>query len=205
MLVLLDGLDEVRGSFRSPVVNMMDDLASRGHRLVVSTRPTNWDLIREQFGLDDEKTEKREAHLKALPVDTDPSAIRWRWQWAATLDLGVDMRRLMVQARLGLDSRRFLEELDKKSDFKELAKSPLLLSMLMHVFKEGGGGGSLPSNRAHLHDAAVRTLVEGLERQKGRGVAQRCSDADPKRLMLERVAHHVHLTRGDRPQCSRKW
>jgi adenylate kinase family enzyme len=133
-LVLLDGLDEVREEDTKRVIREMRETADRSgaSQFVVTCRIAAKEYTFERF------TEVEVADFDQPQIE----AFVGNW-FRAKNDL--------------LKADRFLKRLEEQEPIRELATSPLLLTLLCLVFGEEG---DFPSNRSDLYADGVKVLLK---------------------------------------------
>ena len=92
-------------------------------------------------------------------------------------------------------SARFLKEVRANSQIKELATSPLLLTLLCLEFEESG---DFPSDRADLYDRALTTLLRQWDSKRGITRDQIYKSLSIKRK--ESLLSHIALTTFERKE-----
>ncbi len=129
-LILMDGLDEVAdSSVRLNVVNQIDQYNK--NRFIISSRP----LIFK------ENSFEKMTRLGILPFDR-PQIFEFIDNWyIAITGNSQDEKATQLKERL-IESRA-------KHKFHDLARSPLLLGLIINVHQQGG---SLPENRIELYE-----------------------------------------------------
>jgi predicted NACHT family NTPase len=134
LLILLDGLDEVRESDSSRVLQQIHHFAKQfdGNQFVITCRIAAREYTFEQF------TEVEIADFDAQQIAY--FANRWF--------SGKDDR---------VKAERFIQKLKKDKPIRELATNPLLLTLLCLVFEESG---SFPSNRSELYKEGLDVLLK---------------------------------------------
>lgn len=133
MLILLDGLDEVRETDNHRVLQSVRNFAAQFHRnhFVIACRIAAQEYIFEHF-------------TQVEIADFDSEQI-------ATLVT------LWFQAKEPVLAKKFIQKLQENSAIQELATCPLLLQMLCLMFEESG---SFPSNRSELYKEGVDILLK---------------------------------------------
>ncbi|MGD0884327.1 MAG: DUF4062 domain-containing protein [Thermodesulfovibrionales bacterium] len=147
-LVLLDGLDEVASpDLRSSIASSVDAFCQRHPevRVLVTTRPTGTD------------------HIPALPAyeilpwnDEQIAAFVQRWSAAFTEELG-------SAAKPPAKAEELLHIVTTNSGLRELARSPLFLTLLCFLHRQGY---RLPARRVELYDTLVRTMTGSWDRAR---------------------------------------
>jgi hypothetical protein len=130
-ILLLDGLDEVTFDVSKAITELTDfSRLYHDNQFVLSCRIASYDYVFEQFS---------EVEIA---------------------DFGEQQIRTFVENWFGRDSgkaRGCLDELDKHAAIRELAGTPLLLTLLCLAFDEPM---SFPTNRAELYRDAVQVLLK---------------------------------------------
>jgi predicted NACHT family NTPase/DNA-binding XRE family transcriptional regulator len=154
-LVLLDGLDEVREEDTKRVIREMRETSDRfgASQFVVTCRIAAKEYTFERF------TEVEVSDFDQPQIE----AFVGNWFRAKNDSLKID---------------RFLKRLEEEKPLRELATSPLLLTLLCLVFGEEG---DFPSNRSYLYSQGIRILLKKWDAQRN---IQR--DDHYKRLDLQR-------------------
>jgi formylglycine-generating enzyme required for sulfatase activity len=176
-LLLLDGLDEVgTPAQHERLIDLVQDFADRwvresgdgkpGNIVVVSTRTYSYQHSAQLLGFT--KTE-------VMDFD-DPTIERFVHNW-------FDPPRLRPLAP------KLLDTLGKNRRFKELARNPLLLLLIVDHYEQERW---LPRGRADLYDRCVETRIARWNERRGthRG---RFGKTD-KRRMLRELALHLYQT-----------
>jgi predicted NACHT family NTPase len=127
-LILLDGLDEVRDADSDWVLRQIQDLLKFSqNQFVITCRITSREYTFEQF-------------TKVEIADFDDEQIAYfSGKWFDPIKAG-----------------RFQQKLKENERIRELAKNPLLLTLLCLVFEDSG---SFPTNRASLYQQGVEQLL----------------------------------------------
>ncbi|MDJ0676839.1 MAG: NACHT domain-containing NTPase [Calothrix sp. MO_167.B42] len=134
LLILLDGLDEVRESDNSRVLKEIRDLTNRfdKNKFVITCRIAAREYTFEQF-----------TEVEIADFDNEQIHI-FVGKWFCAKDELVK-------------GERFSQKLREEPPIKELATSPLLLTLLCLVFEESG---NFPSNRADLYREGLDVLLK---------------------------------------------
>jgi alpha-tubulin suppressor-like RCC1 family protein len=116
---------------------------------------------------------------------------------AQLLPLNTKLQREMAAKRLptGLH-KKFVEQL-RTPVWSDMARSPLMLSLLITHFEQCGGVGE-QLNRVRLYHTAIKTMSGGLEAAKLRSRGAMPNEAgriDETICMLELIALHIHTKR----------
>ena len=161
-LVLLDGLDEVRAEYDDRVLREIREFARNysESQIVLTCRIAAKQYIFEQF------TEVEVADFDEQQIAT------FAGNW---------FRRKEIK------DEDFLEELKKYRGVKELATSPLLLTLLCLAFEESG---SFPTNRAELYKEGLDALLRKWDSKRGirRDSVYKNLSVQKKEDMLSQIA-----------------
>ncbi len=138
-LVLLDGLDEVRGEDYHRVIKELRDFSERfwQNQFVLTCRIAAWEYIFEKF------TEVEVADFN----DSQIAIFADKW-----------FKDKPIRAET------FGKYLTQNPRIKELARSPLLLTLVCLAFEESG---DLPSNRSELYKEGIDTLLKKWDAKRG--------------------------------------
>lgn len=162
MLVLLDGLDEVREKDDTRVLREIKEFSQRysQSQIVVTCRIAAKQYIFEQF------TEVEVADFDEQQIAT------FAGNW---------FHRKKIKAE------DFLEELKKYRGVQELATSPLLLTLLCLAFEESG---SFPANRSELYKEGLDALLRKWDAKRGirRDSVYKDLSVQKKEDMLSQIA-----------------
>jgi predicted NACHT family NTPase len=162
MLVLLDGLDEIREKDDERVLREIKEFAQRysQSQIVVTCRIAAKQYIFEQF------TEVEVADFDEQQIAT--FARNW-------------FRKKEIKAE------DFLAEIEKNNRVQELATSPLLLTLLCLAFEESG---SFPANRAELYKEGLDALLRKWDSKRGirRDSVYKDLSVQKKEDMLSQIA-----------------
>jgi predicted NACHT family NTPase len=145
MLILLDGLDEVKEEYTSRVFKEIREFSNRfqDNYFVITSRIAAVEYTFEQF-----------TEVEVADFDDQQIAL-FALNWFQNEDL--------------TKLEKFLQKLQQNQRIKELANSPLLLTLLCLVFEEIA---DFPVNRSELYKEAVDILLKkwdamrGIERDK---------------------------------------
>ena len=133
MLILLDGLDEVKEPDSRRVLQSVRSFFTQFHlnHFVITCQLALQEQIFEQF------TEVEVADFN------DEQIVSFASKWFAVFD--------------PTKSNRFIQKLKAKSPIRELATNPLLLTLLCVVFEESA---DFPSNRSELYKEGLNVLLK---------------------------------------------
>jgi predicted NACHT family NTPase len=145
MLILLDGLDEVKEEYTSRVFKEIREFSNRfqDNYFVITSRIAAVEYTFEQF-----------TEVEVADFDDQQIAL-FALNWFKNKDL--------------TKVEKFLQKLQQNQRIKELANNPLLLTLLCLVFEEIA---DFPVNRSELYKEAVDILLKkwdamrGIERDK---------------------------------------
>jgi predicted NACHT family NTPase len=134
LIVLLDGLDEVREEDTKRVIREMREVADRFQQsqFVITCRIAAKEYVFERF-----------TEVEVADFDQDQIATFAANWFRVKKDLP--------------KADSFVERLEQNEPIQELASSPLLLTLLCLVFGEGN---DFPSNRADLYEEGVKILLK---------------------------------------------
>ncbi len=162
ILVLLDGLDEVREKDDGRVIREIEEFAKQYHQcqIVLTCRIAAKQYIFEQF------TEVEIADFDDEQIGT--FAHNW-------------FRNKQVKAE------DLLEELKRNSRVRELATSPLLLTLLCLTFENSG---NFPANRSELYKEGLDALLKKWDAKRGirRDIVYKDLSVQKKEDMLSQIA-----------------
>ena len=145
VLLLLDGLDEVKEFDKSRVLQQIKSFANqfRKNPFIITSRITDKGYTFEQF------TEVEVADFDDKQIKT--FATKW-----------FQPKQDMVKAET------FMERLNQDKNIRELSTSPILLTLLCFVFEESG---TFSSNRAELYKEGLDVLLSKWDMKRD---IQRC-------------------------------
>jgi len=134
LLVLLDGLDEVRDADSKRILECIRDFTTQFHQnqFVITCRIAAREYTFERF------TEVEVADFDEQQIASFAN------KWFKAKDDAVK-------------AERFIENLKKDKPIQELATNPLLLTLLCLVFEESG---NFPSNRSELYKEGLDVLLK---------------------------------------------
>lgn len=138
-LVLLDGLDEVRSEDYHRVIKELRDFSEQfwNNQFVITCRIAAWEYIFEKFT----EVEVADFNQSQITVFAD------KW-----------FKDKPVRAAT------FLQYLERNPRVKELAGSPLLLTLVCLAFEESG---DCPSTRSELYKEGIDTLLKKWDSKRG--------------------------------------
>ncbi|MET0405494.1 MAG: HEAT repeat domain-containing protein [Cystobacter sp.] len=146
-LVLLDGLDEVRGEVRGALLSWLETFCARfpGNRFVASARVVGHAGFSLPEGVETILASFNEEQVRRYAGAFERACRRWENEGLAD-DVGADR-----------ESGKLLEALFKNSRLKDLARNPFLLSALVLIHRAEG---QLPRHRVQAYEIFSRTLCE---------------------------------------------
>ena len=89
----------------------------------------------------------------------------------------------------------FMQQTERNSALREMASNPLMLNLLLAVFREQTGQGTEDLNRAKVFDITVTSMLSHLEGVK-RGKPETQQRATSLRRLLRNVAWEIHSGAG---------
>ncbi len=175
-LILLDGLDEVADDAqRHKVVEKIETFlrAYEDCPAIITSRPAGY--------RDDYFSRKQYPHYELLPFDDEKIETFINYWYDSRVDSPPERERRKESLR---------DALAKKPRIKQLARNPLLLTMiaLIHRYR------TLPRQRHELYNCAVETLISTWDKEKELTTNSKLDYLtlpDIRRLM-ERLAYWVH-------------
>ena len=133
-LILLDGLDEVRENDATRILRQIQQFSERYSRnaLIITCRIAAREYTFQQF-----------TEVEVADFDDDQIAeVSGKWfRWKQD----------------EVKAKRFLQQLKANPPIRDLASSPLLLTLLCLVFEDSG---DFPANRAELYQTGVDVLLK---------------------------------------------
>lgn len=138
-LLLLDGLDEVRAEDHQHVIKEIRAFSEhfRQNQFVITCRIAAWDYVFEKFN------EVEVADFDQEQIEAFVS--KWFNQKAVKPD-------------------QFLRQLNQHPRIKQLATSPLLLTLICLAFEESGG---FPGSRSELYKEGIDALLKKWDAKRG--------------------------------------
>ncbi|MGK7908478.1 MAG: NACHT domain-containing protein [Synechococcus sp.] len=162
-IVLLDGLDEVKKEDSGRILQQIEGFASRAGNciIVVTCRIAAKEYTFEKF------TEVEVADFERKQIEEFAS--KWFGE------------------RNPAKAEKFIEKIDKSKRVKELASSPLLLTLLCLLFEDNT---DFPSNRYELYGEGVSVLLKKWDAKRNieRGEIYKNLSAQRKQDLLSQVA-----------------
>ncbi|MNO42179.1 NACHT domain protein [compost metagenome] len=189
LLLLVDGLDESANIMNSQIV--MDRLAvfveQRKLPIIITSRPHGFTrLITNLQGM-------QVGELGALSLNQQKqiSSI-WFSIWATQMNMNVDLKEEEILIKSTTNMNSFMNELSKSQDLKELAKIPLLLTLLisLRLYET-----RLPQNRFKAYDKLVDHLISihPQRRQTAAGLASYSEEisGEDLKVVLANLAYNM--------------
>jgi predicted NACHT family NTPase len=164
-LILLDGLDEVRDADNSRVLRQIREFSQDFHQnqFVITCRIAAREYTFEQF-----------TEVEIADFD-DKQIADFSGKWFRCKNDPIK-------------AERFLQKLEEDAPIRELATSPLLLTLLCLVFEDSG---SFPTNRAELYQNGVDVLLKkwDVKRNIEREQVYKRLSLKRKEDLLSQIAH----------------
>jgi formylglycine-generating enzyme required for sulfatase activity len=158
-LILLDGLDEVRDiNMRNTVVERVVDFYAfhrrEGNKFVLTSRVVGYRAVRPSA----------EDLAECTIVDFEEDEIEeFVGKWTAALEKQAQGNTAVARADADIDSRELLDAINHNTGVRQLASTPLLLTILALMKRQGV---SLPERRVQLYDQYVSTLLSTWNRAR---------------------------------------
>ena len=172
VLFLIDGMDEA-GAMRDAVEAFVaEELVGRGHRVVVSSRESGF-------------SDKLQRVLESS-----------KHQVVQLLPLSAAQQHSMISARLEHEQAMQLMAQVVDPRLAELAENPLMLTMMLSVFKRMGG--KLPAKRSELYKNALDAMLDRADaarKQRQGGHATGGSQAELE-AFVQQLAYLSHRRQG---------
>ncbi|MGF1515058.1 MAG: NACHT domain-containing protein [Elainellaceae cyanobacterium] len=150
-LVLIDGLDEVGGAKSVAILcRWIDRQISRfpGNRFIITSRPQSYEA--RSF-----KSNIQVAKIQKLNFEQTRCYVR-KWYLQQCLTENLRSSNASVLGRAELRSNDLIREVNNHNALRDMARTPLLLSMIVAIHAEGK---SLPRSRVELYDEACTALL----------------------------------------------
>ena len=177
-LILLDGLDEVRDlNMRNTVVERVVDFYAfhrhQGNKFVLSSRVVGYRAVRPfADGL-----------AECTIVDFEEDEIEeFVTRWTSALEKQAQGHTQVAQADADADRRELLDAINHNSGVRQLASTPLLLTILALMKRQGV---TLPERRVQLYDQYVSTLLSTWNR--ARSLSGRAPGRDIDEIQTVRI------------------
>lgn len=177
-LILLDGLDEVRDlNLRNTVVERVVDFFAfhrrEGNKFVLTSRVVGYRAVRPSA----------EDLVECTVVDFEEDEIEeFILHWTTALERQAQGNTSIAQADAEVDRRELLEAIHQNPGVRQLASTPLLLTILALMKRQGV---SLPERRVQLYDQYVSTLLSTWNR--ARSLSGRAPGRDIDELQTIRI------------------
>jgi HEAT repeat protein len=151
-LLLVDGLDEIADlTVRSLVVQQLTQLTtgSLGNRAILGSRPS---------GIPDLMGNLAPDGFRRVVIDafTKVDAERYFRVWCARDNT-------KTAAQQVAEANGIIGHLQQRPEVRKLARTPLLCSIILRVWREGGG--TLPQRRVKLYEDCCRYMIQSWERK----------------------------------------
>ncbi|HNN12414.1 MAG TPA: SUMF1/EgtB/PvdO family nonheme iron enzyme [Anaerolineales bacterium] len=177
-LILLDGLDEVRDlNMRNTVVERVMDFYAfhrrQGNKFVLTSRVVGYRAVRPSA----------EDLVECTIVDFDDDEIEeFIGHWTSALEKQVQGNTAVARADAEADHRELLDAIYHNPGIRQLASTPLLLTILALMKRQGV---SLPERRVQLYDQYVSTLLSTWNR--ARSISGRAPGRDIDEIQTVRI------------------
>jgi formylglycine-generating enzyme required for sulfatase activity len=177
-LILLDGLDEVRDiNMRNTVVERVVDFFAfhrrEGNKFVLTSRVVGYRAVRPSA----------EDLVECTIVDFEEDEIEeFITHWTTALEKQAQGNTSIAQADAETDRRELLDSIHQNPGVRQLASTPLLLTILALMKRQGV---TLPERRVQLYDQYVTTLLSTWNR--ARSLSGRAPGRDIDELQTVRI------------------
>ncbi len=177
-LILLDGLDEVRDlNMRNTVVERVVDFFAfhrrEGNKFVLTSRVVGYRAVRPSA----------EDLVECTIVDFEEDEIEeFVGQWTNALEKQAQGNTAVARADAETDRRELLDAIQQNPGVRQLASTPLLLTILALMKRQGV---SLPERRVQLYDQYVNTLLSTWNR--ARSISGRAPGRDIDEIQTIRI------------------
>ncbi|MBK7449662.1 MAG: SUMF1/EgtB/PvdO family nonheme iron enzyme [Anaerolineales bacterium] len=177
-LILLDGLDEVRDlNLRNTVVERVVDFYTfhrhQGNKFVLTSRVIGYRAVRPSA----------ENLAECTIVDFDDDEIEgFVTRWTSALEKQAQGHTSVAQADAEADRRELLDAINHNPGVRQLASTPLLLTILALMKRQGV---TLPERRVQLYDQYVSTLLSTWNR--ARSISGRAPGRDIDEIQTVRI------------------
>lgn len=177
-LILLDGLDEVRDlNMRNTVVERVVDFFAfhrrEGNKFVLTSRVVGYRAVRPSA----------EDLVECTIVDFEEDEIEeFVTHWTSALEKQAQGHTSVAQADAEADRRELLDSIQQNPGVRQLASTPLLLTILALMKRQGI---SLPERRVQLYDQYVTTLLSTWNR--ARSLSGRAPGRDIDEIQTVRI------------------
>ena len=158
-LILLDGLDEVRDlNMRNTVVERVVDFFAfhrhQGNKFVLTSRVVGYRAVRPSA----------EDLVECTIIDFEEDEIEeFVGHWTTALEKQAQGNTAVARADADTDRRELLDAIHQNPGVRQLASTPLLLTILALMKRQGV---SLPERRVQLYDQYVTTLLSTWNRAR---------------------------------------
>jgi len=177
-LILLDGLDEVRDlNMRNTVVERVVDFFAfhrrQGNKFVLTSRVVGYRAVRPST----------EDLVECTIVDFEEDEIEeFVGYWTTALEKQAQGNTAVARADAETDRRELLDAIQQNPGVRQLASTPLLLTILALMKRQGV---SLPERRVQLYDQYVTTLLSTWNR--ARSLSGRAPGRDLDEIQTVRI------------------
>ncbi len=177
-LILLDGLDEVRDiNLRNTVVERVMDFFAfhrrEGNKFVLTSRVVGYRAVRPSA----------EDLVECTIVDFEEDEIEeFVKHWTTALEKQAQGNTTVARADAETDRRELLDSIQQNPGVRQLASTPLLLTILALMKRQGV---SLPERRVQLYDQYVNTLLSTWNR--ARSLSGRAPGRDIDEIQTVRI------------------
>jgi formylglycine-generating enzyme required for sulfatase activity len=177
-LILLDGLDEVRDiNTRNTVVERVVDFFAfhrrEGNKFVLTSRVVGYRAVRPSA----------EDLVECTIVDFEEDEIEeFIKHWTTALEKQAQGNTATARADAETDRRELLDSIQQNPGVRQLASTPLLLTILALMKRQGV---TLPERRVQLYDQYVNTLLSTWNR--ARSLSGRAPGRDIDELQTVRI------------------
>lgn len=177
-LILLDGLDEVRDlNMRNTVVERVLDFFAfhrrTGNKFVLTSRVVGYRAVRPSA----------EALAECTIVDFEDDEIEeFVAHWTSAIEKQIQGNTAVAQTDAETDRRELLDAIHQNPGVRQLASTPLLLTILALMKRQGV---SLPERRVQLYDQYVNTLLSTWNR--ARSLSGRAPGRDIDEIQTVRI------------------
>lgn len=177
-LILLDGLDEVRDlNLRNTVVERVVDFyhfhRHQGNKFVLTSRVVGYRAVRPSA----------EGLAECTIVDFEDDEIEvFVARWTSAIEKQAQGHTPIAQADAETDRRELLDAIHHNPGVRQLASTPLLLTILALMKRQGV---TLPERRVQLYDQYVSTLLSTWNR--ARSLSGRAPGRDIDEIQTVRI------------------
>ncbi len=177
-LILLDGLDEVRDlNMRNTVIERVVDFFAfhrrQGNKFVLTSRVVGYRAVRPSA----------EDLVECTIVDFEEDEIEeFVGHWTTALERQAQGNTAVARADAETDRRELLDSIHQNPGVRQLASTPLLLTILALMKRQGV---SLPERRVQLYDQYVTTLLSTWNR--ARSISGRAPGRDLDEIQTVRI------------------